>query len=63
MRMNSTNNKLRGELFMNWIIPEGASRAALRHAVACPNLAGRTKERVAQNKGSCAVLLATVEKS
>ena len=39
--------KQAAEFFMTkWIAVERA-RAALRHAVVCPNVAGRTKERVA----------------
>ena len=32
-----------------WIAAEKA-RAGLRHAVVCPNVTGRTKERIAQSK-------------
>ena len=49
------------EHFMTkWIAAERA-RAALRHAVTCPNVTGRTKERVAQIKRARAGLLATVD--
>ena len=44
-----------------WITAERA-RAALRHAVICPNVTGRAKERVAQSKRARAGLLATVDK-
>ena len=38
------------ELFMTkWITAERA-RAALRHAESCPNVTGRTKERVGRSK-------------
>ena len=38
------------EFFMTkWIAAERA-RVALRHAAICPNVTGRTKERVAQSK-------------
>ena len=50
------------EHFMaKWIAAEEA-RDGLRHAVVCPNVAGRTKERIAQSKraradkGMCAAL-------
>ena len=32
-----------------WIAAEKA-KAGLRHAVVCPNVTGRTKERIAQSK-------------
>ena len=45
-------SKQGAEIFMTkWIVAERA-RAALRHAETCPNVTGRTKERVAQSKGS-----------
>ena len=38
------------ECFMaKWIAAEKV-RAGLRHAVICPNVTGRTKERIAQSK-------------
>ena len=43
-----------------WIAAESA-RAALRHAETCPNVTGRTKERVAQSKRACTGLLATID--
>ena len=43
-----------------WIAAERA-RAALRHTVMCPNVTGRTKERVAQSKHARTGLLATVD--
>ena len=49
------------EHFMaKWIAAEEA-RAGLRHAVVCPNVTGRTKERISQSKrarraGSLAIL-------
>ena len=39
-----------------WIAAE-KGRAGLRHAVVCPNVTGRTKERIAQSKRACAVSL------
>ena len=32
-----------------WIVAEKI-KAGLRHAVVCPNVTGRTKERIAQSK-------------
>ena len=48
------------EHFMaKWIVA-GKTKAGLRHAVVCPNVTGRTKERIAQSKraraGSLALL-------
>ena len=38
------------EHFMaKWIVAE-KTKARLRHAVVCPNMTGRTKERIAQSK-------------
>ena len=49
------------ESFMtNWIAVERA-RAALRRAETCPNVTGRTKERVAQSKRARTALLATID--
>ena len=49
------------EHFMaKWIAAETA-RAGLRHAVVCPNVTGRTKERIAQIRRACAGLLALVD--
>ena len=49
------------DLFMTkWIAAERA-REALRHAETCPNVTGRTKERVAQSKRARTGLLATVD--
>ena len=49
------------ELFMTkWIVAERA-RAALRHVETCPNVTGRTKERVAQSKRARTGLLATID--
>ena len=48
------------ERFMaKWIAAEEA-RAGLRHAIACPNVMGRTKERIAQSKGARAGSVALV---
>ena len=49
-----------GFFMTKWIAAERA-RAALRHAVICPNVAGRTKERVAQSKRAGTGLLAAVD--
>ena len=43
-----------------WIAAEEA-RAGLRHAVVCPNVTERTKERIAQTKRARAGLLALVD--
>ena len=49
------------EIFMTkWIVAERA-RIALQHAVVCPNVTGRTKERVAHSKRARTGLLATVD--
>ena len=42
-----------------WIAAEKV-RAELRHATVCPNVAGRTKERIAQSKRARAGSLAIV---
>ena len=48
------------EHFMaKWIAAE-KTKAGLRHAVVCPNVPGRTKERIAQSKRACAGSLALV---
>ena len=43
-----------------WIAAE-KSRAELRHAIVCPNVTGRTKERIAQSKRARADFLAVVD--
>ena len=43
-----------------WIATEKA-RAGLRHAVVCPNVTGRTEERIAQSKRVRAGSLALVD--
>ena len=43
-----------------WIAAERV-KAALRHAETCPNVTGRTKQRVAQSKQARAGLLATID--
>ena len=49
------------ERFMaKWTGAEKA-RTGLRHAVICPNLAGRTKERIAQSKRTRAGSLVLVD--
>ena len=49
------------EHFMaKWIVAEKA-KAGLRHAVACPNVTGRTKKRIAQSKRARAGSLALVD--
>ena len=54
------------EHFMiNWIVAEKA-KPELRHAMVCPNVTGRTKERITQSKraraGSLALALLTSHK-
>ena len=50
------------ERFMaKWIAAEKV-RAGLRHAVVCPNVTRRTKERITQSKRVCAGSLAIVDK-
>ena len=44
-----------------WIGAEEA-RAGLRHAVVCPNVTGRTKEKIAQSKRARADSLALIDK-
>ena len=49
------------ERFMTkWIAAEKAS-AGLRYAVICPNMTGRTKERIAQSKRARAGSLAIID--
>ena len=49
------------EHFMaKWIVAE-KTKAGLRHAVVCPNVTGRTKERIAQSKRARAGSLAFVD--
>ena len=43
-----------------WIVVEKA-KAGLRHAVVCPNVTGRTKERIAPSKRARVGLLALVD--
>ena len=47
-------------LMAKWIAAEEA-RAGLRHAVVCPNVTGRAKERIAQSKRPRVGLLALVD--
>ena len=49
------------EHFLEKWIAEEEARAGLRHAVVCPNVTGRTKERIAQSKRACAGSLALVD--
>ena len=49
------------EHFMaKWIVAE-KTKAGLRHAVVCPNVTDRTKERIAQSKRARAGSLALVD--
>ena len=50
------------ERFMAKWIAAAKARAGLRHAVVCPNVTGRTKERIAQSKRARAGSLAIVDK-
>ena len=43
-----------------WIVAESA-KAGLRHAIVCPNVTGRTKERIAQSKRARAGSFALVD--
>ena len=43
-----------------WIVAE-KNKAGLRHAVVCPNVTGRTKERIPQSKRARAGSLAFVD--
>ena len=49
------------ERFMAKCIIAEEARTGLRHAVDCPNLTGRIKERIAQRKRGLAGSLATVD--
>ena len=46
---------------MSKLIVAEKAKARLRHAVACPNVTGRTKERIAQSKRARAGSLALVD--
>ena len=48
------------EYFMAKLIAAEKARAGLRHAVVCPDVTGRTKERIAESKRARAVSLALV---
>ena len=50
------------ERFMAKEIVAEKARAGLRHAVVCPSVMGRTKERIAQSKRARAGSLALVDK-
>ena len=49
------------EHFMAKLIAAEKTRARLQHAVVCPNVAGRTKERITQSKRARAGSLALVD--
>ena len=49
------------EHFMAKLIVAEKNKAGLRHAVVCPNVTGRTKERIAQSKRARAGSLAIVD--
>ena len=45
---------------MSKLIAAEKARAGRRHAVVCPNMTGRTKERIAQSERACAGSLVIV---
>ena len=49
------------EHFMAKWIAAGKTKAGLRHAAVCPNVTGRTKERIARSKRARAGSLALVD--
>ena len=49
------------EHFMVKLIAAAKATAGLRHAVVCPNVTGRTEERIAQSKRARAGSLATFD--
>ena len=49
-----------GNFMAKWIASE-KNKAGLRHAVVCPNVTGRAKERIAQSKRARAGSLALVD--
>ena len=51
----------RGETFHGERYSCRESQGRLRHAVACPNVTGRTREMIAQSKRARAELLAIVD--
>ena len=60
-RGNDAERRNKGRnISWRWIAAEEA-RAGLRHAVACPNVTGRTKKRISQSKRTRAGSLALVD--
>ena len=55
------NGRTRGGMFVAERIAAEKARAGLRRAVICPNVTGRTKERIAQSKRARAGSLALVD--
>ena len=55
------NGGTRGGTGMANLIAAEKARAGLRHAVICPNVTGRAKERIAQSKRARAGSLALVD--
>ena len=51
------------ERFMGKLIAAEKARSRLRHAVVCPNVTGRTQERIAQREHARVGSLAIVDKS
>ena len=49
------------EHFMAKLIAAEKTKAGLRHAMVCPNVTGRTKERIVESKRACAGSLALVD--
>ena len=49
-----------GHFMAKWIVAE-RTKAGLRHAVVCPNVTGKTKERIAHSKRARAGTLALVD--
>ena len=55
------NGRTRGGTFHGKMDRCTKTKAGLRHAVVCPNVTGRTKERIAQSKRARAGSLALVD--
>ena len=55
------NGRTRGGTFHGKMDRCRENKAGLRHAVVCPNVTGRTKERIAQSKRARAGSLALVD--
>ena len=55
------NGRTRGGTFHGKMVVAEKTKTGLRHAVVCPNVTGRTKERIAQTKRARAGSLALVD--